>query len=124
MNQHLSLRYGSLQTYGAKVDQIKAEIGDTVSQSEIVKALKSKKYKVLTFTHVDTSTGECQVVDISRCTHDDIYIISCIVRRESNCRDCQKGFSRNFGIKFIYVVNDTPCSYKIGYPGRSMRGSI
>lgn len=47
----------SLQTYGAKVDQIKAEIGAAVSQDEIEKALKSKKYKVLTFTHVDTSTG-------------------------------------------------------------------
>jgi len=46
-----------LQTYGAKVDQIKAEIGAAVSQSEIEKALKSKKYKLLTFTHVDTSTA-------------------------------------------------------------------
>jgi alanine-glyoxylate transaminase/serine-glyoxylate transaminase/serine-pyruvate transaminase len=46
-----------LQTYGAKVDQIKAEIGTAVSVSEIEKALKSKKYKVLTFTHVDTSTS-------------------------------------------------------------------
>jgi len=46
-----------LQTYGAKVDQIEAEIGAAVSQIEIEKALKSKKYKVLTFTHVDTSTA-------------------------------------------------------------------
>ncbi|KAF9462961.1 PLP-dependent transferase [Collybia nuda] len=46
-----------LQTYGAKVDQINAEIGAAVSQSEIEKALKAKKYKVITFTHVDTSTG-------------------------------------------------------------------
>lgn len=49
----------SLQTYGAKVDQIKAPIGAAVSQEDIEKALKSKKYKVLTFTHVDTSTGAC-----------------------------------------------------------------
>jgi len=46
-----------LQTYGAKVDQIKAEIGAAVSQLHIENALKSKKYKVLTFTHVDTSTA-------------------------------------------------------------------
>ncbi|KAF7965327.1 hypothetical protein HWV62_44470 [Athelia sp. TMB] len=46
-----------LETYGAKVDQIKAEIGAAVSQEEIEKALKAKKYKVLTFTHVDTSTA-------------------------------------------------------------------
>ena len=47
----------SLRTYGAKVDQIKAEIGASVSQSEIEKALEAKKYKILTLTHVDTSTG-------------------------------------------------------------------
>ena len=47
----------SLQTYGANVDQIKAEIGAVVSQTDIEEALKAKKYKVLTFTHVDTSTG-------------------------------------------------------------------
>ncbi|KII85820.1 hypothetical protein PLICRDRAFT_44235 [Plicaturopsis crispa FD-325 SS-3] len=46
-----------LSTYGAKVDQIRAEIGAAVSQADIEKALKAKKYKVLTFTHVDTSTG-------------------------------------------------------------------
>jgi alanine-glyoxylate transaminase/serine-glyoxylate transaminase/serine-pyruvate transaminase len=46
-----------LQTYGAKVDQIKAEIGAVVSQSAIEEALKAKKYKILTFTHVDTSTA-------------------------------------------------------------------
>jgi alanine-glyoxylate transaminase/serine-glyoxylate transaminase/serine-pyruvate transaminase len=39
------------------VDQVKAEIGAAVSQSEIEKALKAKKYKIVAFTHVDTSTG-------------------------------------------------------------------
>jgi alanine-glyoxylate transaminase/serine-glyoxylate transaminase/serine-pyruvate transaminase len=39
------------------VDQIKAEIGKAVSLDAIEQALKTKKYKVLTFTHVDTSTG-------------------------------------------------------------------
>jgi hypothetical protein len=47
----------SLQTYGAKVHQIKAEIGATVSYSEIEAALQSTNYKILTITHVDTSTG-------------------------------------------------------------------
>jgi aspartate aminotransferase-like enzyme len=56
--------YDSLQTYGAKVDQLKAAIGATVSQSEIETALKSKKYKILTFTHVDTSTGMCLLIPI------------------------------------------------------------
>lgn len=55
----------SLQTYGAKVDQIKAPIGAAVGQPEIERALKSKKYKVLTFTHVDTSTGAFQHASIT-----------------------------------------------------------
>ncbi|KAJ6581232.1 pyridoxal phosphate-dependent transferase [Mycena capillaripes] len=46
-----------LETYGAKVDQLKAEIGGVVSQEAIESALKSKKYRLLTFTHVDTSTA-------------------------------------------------------------------
>jgi len=46
-----------LETYGANVDQIKAEIGATVSREAIESALQSKKYKLLTFTHVDTSTA-------------------------------------------------------------------
>ncbi|KAF8582723.1 PLP-dependent transferase [Ramaria rubella] len=47
----------ALEAYGAKVDQLKAEIGTTVIEAEIENALLAKKYKVLTFTHVDTSTG-------------------------------------------------------------------
>ncbi|KAJ3935207.1 MAG: PLP-dependent transferase [Lentinula lateritia] len=46
-----------LETYGANVDQLKAEIGAAVSQEAIAEALGKKKYKLLTFTHVDTSTG-------------------------------------------------------------------
>ncbi|KAJ6496812.1 pyridoxal phosphate-dependent transferase [Mycena vulgaris] len=46
-----------LETYGAKVDQLKAEVGAVVSQEAIESALKSKKYRLLTFTHVDTSTA-------------------------------------------------------------------
>jgi len=46
-----------LTTYGAKVDQIKAEIGQAVLEAELENALQGKKYKVVTFTHVDTSTG-------------------------------------------------------------------
>ncbi|KAF8327147.1 pyridoxal phosphate-dependent transferase [Cantharellus anzutake] len=46
-----------LETYGAKVTQLKAPIGASPSASHIEGALKEKKYKVLTITHVDTSTG-------------------------------------------------------------------
>ena len=61
LNPQLSPRIliyaSSLETYGATVTQLKAPIGATVSLTDIENALKEKKYKVLTFTHVDTSTG-------------------------------------------------------------------
>ncbi|ORY70657.1 PLP-dependent transferase [Leucosporidium creatinivorum] len=46
-----------LETYGAKVTQIGAPVGGRPSLEEVEAALKKDKYKVLTFTHVDTSTG-------------------------------------------------------------------
>lgn len=47
-----------LKTYGANVDILKApEVGGRPQLPEIEAALKSKKYKVITVTHVDTSTG-------------------------------------------------------------------
>lgn len=46
-----------LQVYGAKVDQITAPIGDRPTLDQIEAALKQKFYKVITITHVDTSTG-------------------------------------------------------------------
>ena len=47
----------SLETYGAKVDSLRAEVGGVVPLEEIESALKSKQYKIITVTHVDTSTG-------------------------------------------------------------------
>ncbi|OCB86423.1 PLP-dependent transferase [Sanghuangporus baumii] len=46
-----------LQTYGAVVDQVVAPLGEAVTQSALEEALSRKKYKLVTFTHVDTSTG-------------------------------------------------------------------
>ncbi|OAL32813.1 hypothetical protein AYO20_07770 [Fonsecaea nubica] len=46
-----------LSTYGAKPTQLKAPIGDKPQLPEIEAALKEKKYKAVTVTHVDTSTG-------------------------------------------------------------------
>ncbi|KAL8943105.1 MAG: hypothetical protein Q9216_001305, partial [Gyalolechia sp. 2 TL-2023] len=45
------------ETYGVNVTQLKAPIGDRPQLPEIEKALKEKKYKLITVTHVDTSTG-------------------------------------------------------------------
>ena len=45
------------ETYGVKATQLKAPIGDRPQLPEIEKALKEKKCKLITVTHVDTSTG-------------------------------------------------------------------
>jgi alanine-glyoxylate transaminase / serine-glyoxylate transaminase / serine-pyruvate transaminase len=51
-------RYADLlKRYGANVTILKAPAGDVVKISEIEDELKKKKYKILTFTHVDTSTA-------------------------------------------------------------------
>lgn len=46
-----------LEVYGGKVDQIRAEFGDFPSLSQIEEALTRKRYKLITVTHVDTSSG-------------------------------------------------------------------
>ncbi|RMZ87193.1 hypothetical protein DV736_g5588, partial [Chaetothyriales sp. CBS 134916] len=47
----------AIQTYGGKPTQLKAPIGQHPQPADIEKALKERKYKALTITHVDTSTG-------------------------------------------------------------------
>ncbi|TFK39395.1 pyridoxal phosphate-dependent transferase [Crucibulum laeve] len=46
-----------LVTYGAQVDLVKAPLGGRVPIAEVEAALKRRKYKAITITHVDTSTG-------------------------------------------------------------------
>ncbi|MFZ5915671.1 MAG: pyridoxal-phosphate-dependent aminotransferase family protein [Chloroflexota bacterium] len=46
-----------LQRYGAEVDQVRAPVGDRPSMAQVEAALSQANYKVLTITHVDTSTG-------------------------------------------------------------------
>ncbi|KAK6510052.1 hypothetical protein TWF481_004765 [Arthrobotrys musiformis] len=46
-----------LTTYGAVPTQLGAPIGSRPSPEEIENALKGKKYKAVTITHTDTSTG-------------------------------------------------------------------
>ena len=45
------------ETYGVKATQLKAPIGDRPQLDEVEKALGEKKYKMITITHTDTSTG-------------------------------------------------------------------
>ncbi|CAG9944239.1 unnamed protein product [Clonostachys rosea f. rosea IK726] len=46
-----------LRTYGADVTKIDGPVGGRPSLEEVEAALSKKKYKILTVTHVDTSTG-------------------------------------------------------------------
>lgn len=58
------------ETYGVKATQLKAAIGDRPQLPEIEKALKEKKYKLITVTHVDTSTGVLsQIEDLAKMVH-------------------------------------------------------
>jgi alanine-glyoxylate transaminase/serine-glyoxylate transaminase/serine-pyruvate transaminase len=63
----------ALETYGARATQLKAPIGDRPQLSEIEAALKEKPYKLITITHVDTSTGVLS----------DIKAVAELVRRVS-----------------------------------------
>lgn len=46
-----------LRVYGANVTELRAAVGTKPQLPEIEKALAEKKYKAITVTHVDTSTG-------------------------------------------------------------------
>ncbi len=46
-----------LQRYGAEVDHLRAPLGDRPATEEVEAALGRASYKVMTITHVDTSTG-------------------------------------------------------------------
>ena len=51
-------RYGEiLKRYGAEVTTIRAKVGDTVDPDKVDIMLKEGSFKLLTFTHVDTSTA-------------------------------------------------------------------
>src|SRR2546430_1379960 len=45
------------EVYGIKATQLKAPIGSQVPLEQVEQALKEKPYKIITITHVDTSTG-------------------------------------------------------------------
>lgn len=46
-----------LSRYGAEVKILKAPVGEVIPEEKIENELKNNKYKLLTFTHVDTSTA-------------------------------------------------------------------
>jgi alanine-glyoxylate transaminase/serine-glyoxylate transaminase/serine-pyruvate transaminase len=69
-----------LSTYGAKATQLKAPIGDRPQLDAVEKALKEKKYKALTVTHVDTSTAVLSELKplsdlVKRVSPDTLFIV-------------------------------------------------
>lgn len=57
-------------TYGVKATQLKAPIGERPQLPEVEKALKEKKYKLITVTHTDTSTGVLSEIEaLSQLVH-------------------------------------------------------
>jgi alanine-glyoxylate transaminase/serine-glyoxylate transaminase/serine-pyruvate transaminase len=55
---YFSDRFGTiLERYGAQVTHIRAAIGDVPGAAEVAQALEKDQYKLMTITHVDTSTG-------------------------------------------------------------------
>ncbi|KAH7366727.1 pyridoxal phosphate-dependent transferase [Plectosphaerella cucumerina] len=58
------------KTYGANVTQLTGPVGGRPQLPEIEKALSEKKYKVITVTHVDTSTGVLsELKELSKLVH-------------------------------------------------------
>ncbi|KAK4190151.1 alanine--glyoxylate aminotransferase 1 [Podospora australis] len=59
-----------LRVYGANVTELKAPVGTKPTLAEVEKALSEKKYKAITVTHVDTSTGVLsELKDLSALVH-------------------------------------------------------
>jgi alanine-glyoxylate transaminase / serine-glyoxylate transaminase / serine-pyruvate transaminase len=55
---YFGLRYAELlKRYGAEVTVLEATLGETVPLEDIERELAYGRYKLMTFTHVDTSTG-------------------------------------------------------------------
>jgi len=68
------------ETYGVNATQLKAPVGERPTVDQIEAALKEKNYKVITITHVDTSTGVlCDVKSISdvvkRASPDTLIVV-------------------------------------------------
>jgi alanine-glyoxylate transaminase/serine-glyoxylate transaminase/serine-pyruvate transaminase len=58
-------RFGALlERYGAEVTHVRASVGGRPSLDEVEQALKARPYKLMTVTHVDTSTGV--ITDVER----------------------------------------------------------
>ncbi|KAK3683489.1 pyridoxal phosphate-dependent transferase [Podospora appendiculata] len=83
--------------YGANVTELKAPVGSRPQLPEIEKALSEKKYKIITVTHVDTSTGVVSELEklselVRRVSPDTLLIVDgvCSVACEEIAFDAWK----------------------------------
>ncbi|MCJ1308365.1 hypothetical protein MMC25_002018 [Agyrium rufum] len=81
-------------TYGVNPTQLKAPIGERPQLPEIEAALKEKEYKLLTVTHVDTSTGVLSEIKdlasmVKRVSPETLVVVDgvCSVGCEEICFD-------------------------------------
>ncbi|KAF1987907.1 PLP-dependent transferase [Aulographum hederae CBS 113979] len=70
-------------TYGVKATQLKAPIGDRPQLDAVEKALQEKSYKMITVTHVDTSTGVLSEIEalselVHRVSPDTLVVIDAV----------------------------------------------
>ena len=82
------------ETYGVHATQLKAPIGERPQLPEVEKALRERKYRLITVTHVDTSTGvlsEIQALSelVHRVSPDTLVVVDgvCSVGSEEICFD-------------------------------------
>jgi len=80
------------ETYGVKATQLKAAIGDRPQQDAVEAALKEKKYKLITITHVDTSTGVLSEIEpiaqlVHRVSPDTLVVVDGVC--SVGCEDLQ-----------------------------------
>ncbi|KAL8826585.1 MAG: hypothetical protein Q9191_003711 [Dirinaria sp. TL-2023a] len=80
------------KTYGVLATQLKAPIGERPQLPEIETALKEKDYKIITVTHVDTSTGVLSEIEtlaelVHRISPDTLIVVDGVC--SVGCEDLQ-----------------------------------
>lgn len=80
------------ETYGVSATQLKAPIGERPQLPDIEKALKEKAYKMITVTHVDTSTGVLSEIEalselVHRVSPDTLVVVDGVC--SVGCEDIQ-----------------------------------
>ena len=117
------------ETYGVHATQIKAPIGSRPQLDEIETALNSKKYSIITVTHVDTSTGVLSDVRavaelVHRVSPETLVIVDgvCSVGSEEICFDdwgldvvltaSQKGIGCPAGLSILMASGRTINRFK------------